>query len=336
MIRVQEVSKSFGRVRAVHGVSFEVSRGEVVGLLGSNGAGKSTTIRMIAGVIPPDRGRIWIDGLDTIDRSAEARRRIGYLPESAPAYGEMSVEELLRFRARLYGVGRRELGRAVGRVVELCELGEARGRRVGELSKGFRQRVGLAGALVHDPPVLILDEPTNALDPRQIRHTRSLVRELGREKAVLVSSHVLPEVERTCDRVVMMARGRVRADERPGALVERRAGLWPYVVEVPAGAEEAARRALSGVAGVSSVSGAGGLGEGSPTAGEGGWVRLVVSGAAGSGDLRAALASALRAAGVEVRELTRHVASLERVFMEVCEGAGAEDEVGGSGVGGGS
>jgi ABC-2 type transport system ATP-binding protein len=325
MITVRSITKSFGRVAALTDVSFDVPRGQVVGLLGSNGAGKTTTIRVITGAIPPDAGSVSIDGLDTVDESRGARARVGYLPESAPAYAEMAVDAYLAFRARLYGVTRRDLPRALDRVSDLCELREVRSRRVGQLSKGYRQRVGLAAALIHDPPVLILDEPGNALDPRQIRHTRALIRELGRTKAVLVSSHILPEVEQTCDRVVMMARGRVRVDADPRALLRERSARAPYMLECrpnstetasSAPAAEHCRAAIHAMPDIGAV-------EIVPSLAEG-WTTLRIAQPAGDDrDLREAILSRAMASGLVVRELTRERPSLERVFVELLEGGEA-------------
>ena len=313
MISVRAVSKSFGGVRAVRGVSFEVARGEVVGLLGANGAGKTTTIRMIAGFLPPDAGSVSIDGQDTMDQSLAARRRIGYLPESAPAYAEMATEDYLGFRAKLYRLNRPGRRAAVERAMHLCDLAEVRRRRVGQLSRGYRQRVGLAAAILHDPPVLVLDEPTSALDPRQIRQTRSLVRDLAKDKAVLVSSHILPEVERTCDRVVIMARGEVRADASPAALLAKARGDAPYIVEVR-GAGEAAEwasllRAIPGVAAVER--------EGPPSAD--GWAAFRITAHPGRPDLREAIAQSAARGGLIVRELRREAMGLERLFLDMIE-----------------
>ena len=320
MISVRAVSKAFGGVEAVRGVSFEVARGEVVGLLGANGAGKTTTIRMITGFLPPDSGAIAVGGHDTMEASLAARKCVGYLPEAAPAYGEMATEDFLEFRGRLYGMTRAARRAAIERAVGLCELEEVRRRRVGQLSRGFRQRVGLAGAILHDPPVLVLDEPTSALDPKQIRQTRSLVRELARppfEKAVLVSSHILPEVERTCDRVVIMARGQVRADARPGALLEQARGEAPYVVEVKGSGEPvqwvAALRAVPGVATVQRD------GRGAEATGAGNWAVFRVTAEPGRGDLREAIAQAASRAGLVVRELRREAPSLESLFLDMIE-----------------
>jgi gliding motility-associated transport system ATP-binding protein len=323
MISVRGVSKSFGRLHAVRDVSFEVGRGEVVGLLGANGAGKTTTIRVIAGFLPPDAGTVAVGGHDTITASLEARRCVGYLPEAAPAYGEMATEDYLDFRGRLYGMARADRRKGVGRVCDLCELHEVRGRRVGQLSRGYRQRVGLAAAILHDPPVLVLDEPTSALDPRQIRHTRSLVRELARDKAVLVSSHILAEVEKTCDRVVILAQGAVRADASPAALLASARAEAPYLVEAwsPAG-PDAAAATLRAVPGVLRVERGGGPGAD-------GWAEFKVAGR--DGDLRESIARGAAGAGVVIRELRREMPGLERLVLELIEDSGARAAGGAAG-----
>jgi ABC-2 type transport system ATP-binding protein len=242
MIHVQGVSKSFGGIRAVRNVTFEVARGEVVGLLGANGAGKSTTIRMVTGFVPADSGSISINGFDTLDAALSARRQVGYLPESAPSYAEMTTRDYLDFRGRLYGMPRPARRAAIDRSLARCDLADVARRRVGQLSRGYRQRVGLAAAIMHDPPVLVLDEPTSALDPRQIRHVRTLVRDLAKDKAVLVSSHILPEVEQTCDRIVVMARGRIRLNARPRELLAKHRASAPLVVQVKGDGEAASLR----------------------------------------------------------------------------------------------
>jgi ABC-2 type transport system ATP-binding protein len=328
MIDVHGIVKSFGRVRAVRGVGFRIPRGQVAGLLGANGAGKSTTLRVITGFLPPDAGSVRIDGRDIIDDSRRARRSIGYLPESAPAYAEMGSEDYLHFRGRLYGMDRRTRKAAVERVVARCGLGAVRRRRAGHLSKGFRQRLGLAAALLHDPPVLVLDEPTSGLDPAQIREFRGLIRELAREpddpqgRTVLISSHILPEIEQTCDRVVIMAAGRVRADGPVDSLIQKEGGSGACLVEVKSGGGDGVLERTVGllrqVGGVGEVEVAGG----GP---DNGWARLRVVAAAngtapGAGvDLREPVAVALREAGVLVRELRLDAPSLERLFLRIME-----------------
>jgi ABC-2 type transport system ATP-binding protein len=216
MIHVEHLTKYYGDYAAVRDVSFDVSNGQIVGFLGPNGAGKSTTMRILAGYLAATSGSATIDGIDVFWNSVEARRKIGYLPENCPLYSEMRVHEYLKFRAGLKGIhgARRRL--RLDYVLDRCWLKDVRRQLIGTLSKGYRQRVGLADALVAEPAVLILDEPTAGLDPAQIRETRSLIRELGKEHTVLLSTHILPEVERTCDRVVMINKGQVALDQPLG------------------------------------------------------------------------------------------------------------------------
>ncbi|MHC5005542.1 MAG: ABC transporter ATP-binding protein [Planctomycetota bacterium] len=285
-------------------VEFRIPRGQVVGLLGPNGAGKTTTIRMITGYLPPTSGTVTVDGLDVVRQSLAVRQRIGYLPESAPLYGDMRVQEFLGFRARLFDVPRARRAAAIDRAVERCWLEPVRRRPIHQLSKGYRQRVGLAAALLHDPPVLILDEPTVGLDPAQIREARSLIRELAGDHTVVLSTHILPEVELTCDRVIMMARGRIYAD---GALAELRSGAGrdeQYLVETTADAAPV----LESIDGVRCVG---------DTSLEGGWRQLTVEADAGAGDLREAIGERLSVMGATVRELHRVVPSLEQLFIRM-------------------
>lgn len=209
MIVVDNLTKYYGEYPAVRGVSFEVPKGRVVGFLGPNGAGKSTTMRVLAGYLTATSGRASIAGFDVFSDPIRARRQIGYMPENCPLYPEMRVVEYLRFRAGLKGLGRFSRGRRIDYVLEKCWLKDVRRQLIGTLSKGYRQRVGLADALLADPPVLILDEPTAGLDPTQIRETRKLIRELGREHTMLLSTHILSEVEMACDTVIVIYQGRV-------------------------------------------------------------------------------------------------------------------------------
>lgn len=306
MIEVIQVRKMYGSLHAVQDLSFSIQPGQCVGLLGPNGAGKSTTIRMIAGYLPPSAGRISVGGHDTVEDSIEARRVLGYLPESTPLHTEMRVIDHLRYRAGLFGLSRRESVGRIEKAMEMCRVSDVRSRRVGELSKGYKQRVGLAMALVHEPKVLVLDEPTSGLDPTQIRETRSLIRDLAHQRTVLVSSHILPEIEQTCDRVLIMARGRLLADGSPAALT---AGAPVLVVECQGAADAAGLvRAIAGVVAVDRVRESGG------------WVTLrVVTGQGQDAALREAIARTLAGAGVVVRELRRETTSLEQVFVRLIE-----------------
>ena len=212
MIHVERLTKYYGDYPAVRDVSFSVKEGQVVGFLGPNGAGKSTTMRILAGYLAATSGSATIDGIDVFWNSVEARRRIGYMPESCPLYPEMRVGEYLKFRAGLKGVYGSKRRQRLDYVLRRCWLTDVRRQLIGTLSKGYRQRVGLADALVAEPKVLILDEPTSGLDPAQIRETRALIRELGHEHTVLLSTHILPEVERTCGRVIIIDKGQVALD----------------------------------------------------------------------------------------------------------------------------
>src|SRR5919198_99687 len=209
MIHVENLTKYYGDYAAVRDVSFDVAKGQVVGFLGPNGAGKSTTMRILTGYLNATSGKASIDGKDVFWDTIAARRRIGYLPESNPLYAEMRVEEYLRFRGGLKGMTNRETKQRLGYVLDRCWLRDVRRQLIGTLSKGYRQRVGLADALLAEPPVLILDEPTAGLDPTQIRSTRALIKELGREHTVLLSTHILSEVEMACDSAIIIHKGRV-------------------------------------------------------------------------------------------------------------------------------
>ncbi|HYY73335.1 MAG TPA: ATP-binding cassette domain-containing protein [Solirubrobacterales bacterium] len=213
MIEVANLSKRYGELAAVRDASFTAPAGQILGFLGPNGAGKTTTMRIITGFLPATSGTVRVEGFDVFTQSNEVRRRIGYLPESPPLYNDMTVTGYLRFVARLKGMARGAIAEALDRVLETCGLTEVRERLLGHLSKGFRQRVGLAQALIHDPPVLILDEPTIGLDPRQIIEIRSLIRTLGGQRTVVLSTHILPEVSQVCDKVVIINDGRIVVED---------------------------------------------------------------------------------------------------------------------------
>ena len=221
MIEVRGLSRHYGDFTAVDEISFEVDQGEIVGFLGPNGAGKTTTIRMVTGFLPPSEGQITVAGHNLLAEPLTARRQIGYLPETVALYREMRVGEYLAYRGRLQGMGKGECRRAIGEALERCLLGEVEGQIIGTLSKGYRQRVGLATAILHQPQVLVLDEPTVGLDPKQIVAIRELIRELGAKRTLLLSTHILPEVELLCHRVLIIDRGRIVDQGTPDALRER-------------------------------------------------------------------------------------------------------------------
>jgi gliding motility-associated transport system ATP-binding protein len=221
MIEVDRLCKDYGITHALKGISFRVQRGEVIGFLGPNGAGKSTTMKILTGYLLPTAGTASVDGLDVVDNSLQVRARIGYLPESTPLYGEMRVDDYLRFCAEIRRVPPARRRSAIARAVELCGLRRVTGKNIVELSKGYRQRVGLAQAIVHEPEVLILDEPTSGLDPNQIIEVRKLIERLGQEHTVILSTHYLQEVEKSCSRVIVIDRGEIVADDTRDNLVAR-------------------------------------------------------------------------------------------------------------------
>jgi ABC-2 type transport system ATP-binding protein len=313
VIEVRHLTKRYGERVAVRDLSFEVARGEVVGFLGPNGAGKSTTLRMLTGFLAPSEGEIRVDGLDARTAPLEVKRRIGYMPEAVPLYLELRVEEYLRHRAELKGVARREIAKSVDRALELASVADVKTRIIGQLSKGYRQRVGLADALVADPPLLILDEPTAGLDPNQIRQVRDLVRELAREKTVLLSTHILPEVEAICGRVMIIDRGRLVSSGRTEDLRGAGGGSSAVTLEAraPGPKREALLLALKGIAEV----------RGEPVCtpvGADEVVRVRVEVAATDVDRAAErIFRVVADAGIDLRELRRADLSLEDVFARL-------------------
>ena len=304
MIEVQNLTKTYPSQTAVADVSFSVKEGEIVGFLGPNGAGKTTTMRVLTGFLPPTSGTARIAGNDVVTRSKEARAAIGYLPESAALYPEMRVTEYLAYRARLEGVTGPAVKGRVAEAVERCLLAEVAHRKIDNLSKGYRQRTALAGALVHQPPVLILDEPTVGLDPMQIVKIREMIRSLGKERAVLLSTHILPEVDAVCDRVLIIDRGRLVAEGTPQELRSKLAGT-PVVRAVFRG-DVAVRDALAGLTGVVSVEEERGSGETR--------ARLECLPDADPSEEIFHLAVAR---GFVLRQLTREALSLEDVFVQL-------------------
>lgn len=217
-IKVENLSKFYGTQQAVKNISFEIKSGEVVGFLGPNGAGKSTTMKMITTYLTPNDGTIKVDGMDTNDDALNVRKKIGYLPEQNPLYNDMNVIDYLNYAAELQSVPKAEIPEAVKKMVKLCGLEDVRHKDIGELSKGYKQRVGLAQAMVHNPEVLLLDEPTSGLDPNQIIEIRKLIKDLGKQKTLMLSTHILQEVQATCDRVIIINNGEIVADGTPDSL----------------------------------------------------------------------------------------------------------------------
>jgi ABC-2 type transport system ATP-binding protein len=309
MIEVEHLTKRYHQHTAVEDVSFSVKRGEVVGFLGPNGAGKSTTMRMLTGYLPPTSGRATVAGFDIFTQSLQARERIGYMPENVPLYPEMRVREYLRYRAALKGVKGRRIRDRLTDVMELCGLTGVARQLIGTLSKGYRQRVGLADAMIHDPELLILDEPTIGLDPNQIRSVRELILNLARHHTILLSTHILPEVEMTCSRVLIINRGRVAAADSPQNLRHRLHQSGAVVLEVQPGSIRDAERQLARLGGFAGVR--------AEEAGQG-WMRFELELEEGvTDDPRVELAEFCRAQGWPLRELSRRAISLEDVFTQL-------------------
>jgi ABC-2 type transport system ATP-binding protein len=253
VIEVQHLTKRYGPVTAVDDVSFKAERGEILGFLGPNGAGKTTTMRVLTGYMPATDGKAIVAGYDVLEQPIEAKRRTGYLPETPPLYPDMTVEDYLSFCARIKGVPKSERGSRLKSVMERTQIADMARRHCAKLSKGYRQRVGLAQALLHNPEVLILDEPTAGLDPKQINETRRLIKGLGGDHTVILSTHILPEVSQTCNRIVIINRGRVVAVDTPDNLTARLRGSETMYVQVDAMGGDA-EGMLASVAGVTRVS----------------------------------------------------------------------------------
>jgi ABC-2 type transport system ATP-binding protein len=304
MIEVQGLTKRYGTHAAVEEVTFSVGQGEIVGFLGPNGAGKTTTMRVLTGFLPPSEGSARVAGHDIVSDSRRARANTGYLPESAALYPEMRVREYLGYRARLEGIKGTEILDRVEEIVGLCLLDEVADKKVENLSRGYRQRTALAGSLVHQPPVLILDEPTVGLDPAQIIKIREMIRVLGRERAVLLSTHILPEVDAVCDRVLIIDRGRIVAEGTPEELRRRLSGT-PVVRAAFRGAVEAIEP-LANIPGVVSA-------EETPGDGE---TRVRVECVEGA-EVAEEIFRLAVSKGWVLRELSRQAVSLEDVFVRL-------------------
>ncbi|MEW5851384.1 MAG: ATP-binding cassette domain-containing protein [Myxococcota bacterium] len=310
MIRIENLTKAYGATQALRGVSFEVPRGQVVGFLGPNGAGKSTTMKILAGYVTPTSGTARVDGIDVSEDPVATRRRIGYLPENNPLYEDMMVREFLDFAADVRNVPAGERPAKIKSAVERCGLGPVLGKDIGQLSKGYRQRVGLAQAILHNPDLLILDEPTSGLDPNQIVEIRSLIKELGREKTVIMSTHILSEVQSTCSRVLIISGGKLVADDSPEHLTESEGGVVTVVLAPKNGTPLEAGRVrslLESLPGVSAVSAIAPDGEGT----------LGFSLRHGKLDPRRAVFEAAVQNGMILLEMRRQQVSLEETFRKL-------------------
>src|SRR5438128_12169125 len=305
MIKVENLTKRYAGQTAIRDLNFEVGKGEIMGFLGPNGAGKTTTMRILAGFMPATSGRASIAGFDIFEQSLQARTRLGYMPENVPLYSDMRVTEYLEYRAALKGVPHRRIAERVGDVKELCGVKDVERKIIGALSKGYRQRVGLADALLHEPDLLILDEPTIGLDPNQIRQVRELIKNLGRQHTILLSTHILPEVEMTCSRVIIIHKWRIEACDTPENLLGQIRQAGGVVLEAKVGNDNAPTQ-LKKIAGVRDIS----------ESEEEGWKILSLRVESGT-DVRPEVFRLARDRNWAVRELTQRRATLEDVFVEL-------------------
>ncbi len=307
MIELKNVTKYFGDYPAITDISFTVDDGEIVGFLGPNGAGKSTTMKIITGFLPPSAGKISVAGHDVVTDSLAARSNIGYLPETVPLYGEMTVKDYLTFMGRIRGMSRSKIRSRIDEVVDLCRLIDYRNSHISKLSKGFRQRVGIAQAILHEPKVLILDEPTIGIDPRQVIETRDLIESLGGDRTVLVSSHLLDEVERMCGRVIIIDHGSIKAEDTPENLQRRLRNVGRIEVHIK-GPEDTVSAALSSIRGVENVALIADLGDG---------IRSYNIDTKRGDDVRSRISSAIVEGKWELVHMESITMSLEEIFVEV-------------------
>jgi ABC-2 type transport system ATP-binding protein len=305
MIKVENLTKRYAGQTAIKDLNFEVGKGEIMGFLGPNGAGKTTTMRILASYMPPTSGRATVAGFDVFEQSLQARSHLGYMPENVPLYADMRVTEYLDYRAGLKAVPHRRIMERVGDVKELCGLKEVEKKLIGTLSKGYRQRVGLADALLHEPDLLILDEPTIGLDPNQIRQVRELIKNLGRQHTILLSTHILPEVEMTCTRVIIIHKGRIEACDTPENLLGQIRQAGGVLVEAKVGNDNGAEE-LKKISGVRDVT----------TETDGDWKIFSLRVESGT-DVRAEVFQLASARRWTVRELSQRRATLEDVFVEI-------------------
>ena len=306
MIEVQGLTKRYGRTTAVEDLNFTVVKGEILGFLGPNGAGKTTTMRVLTGYLPPTLGKVTVAGYDVLAEPLEVKRRVGYLPETPPLYSDMRVQEMLGFAGRIKGVPRRQLKQRIQEAAEKAAVTDVLNKIVGHLSKGYRQRVGLAAALIHEPEVLVLDEPTAGLDPKQIIETRKLIQSLSGDHTIILSTHILPEAAHTCNRVMIINAGKLVAEDTPENLTARLQGYETMNLLVE-GPEAEVRERLSRVAGVNQVS--------QSSAGNG-RAQFSVQTAKGH-DARKELARAVVESGWGLLELRPVGLSLEEIFLKL-------------------
>jgi ABC-2 type transport system ATP-binding protein len=316
LIEVEHLTKSYGRGNAVSDISFKVEKGEILGFLGPNGAGKTTTMRVITGYLPATTGTVKVAGYDVAEQSLEVRKRIGYLPEAPPVYPEMTVRAYLEFVARIKGVAGKDLNSRVESAMRMTNVADRKDDLIRRLSRGYKQRVGIAQAIVHNPDVVILDEPTVGLDPNQIIEVRHLIKQLAGEHTIILSTHILPEVEVTCDRVVIINKGRIAAVDTPGNLTTQMKGGERIKMEVKGNAD-AVRAALEAVEGVTRVD----VNE----ADAGGLLEVTVESSAGQ-DLRSQLAARVVGGGFELYELRSVSLSLEDIFRQLTTEERAEQQ----------
>ena len=320
MITVSDLTKKYARTTAVDHISFQVEKGEIVGFLGPNGAGKTTTMRMLTCFLPPTSGAATVAGYDVLEQPLEVKRRIGYLPETPPVYPEMRTGEYLRFVGALKGLKGAELEQRVEFVSEKCAVTDMRDKVIGKLSKGYRQRVGLAQAIIHNPEVLILDEPTAGLDPKQINETRDLIKGLAGDHTIILSTHILPEVEQTCEKVIIISKGRLVATDSVNNLQNRARGIGSVLVEVSArsGTIDAAavRERIERVAGVSRVL---------PKESRDGRVSFEVESKEDRA-IRGELARAIVQSGWDLQEMRTLAASLEEIFLQLTGGPDGKEK----------
>ena len=305
MIEATDLTHYYGPYPAIQDVTFGVKKGEVLGFLGPNGAGKTTTMRILTGFLPPSRGKVSLDGYDVVEKSLDVRRRVGYLPETVPLYTDMTVTSYLKYMGTLRRMSPGKIKSRIGEVVDVCRLGDYRKTQIGKLSKGFRQRVGIAQAILHEPEVLVLDEPTIGIDPIQVVETRNLIQDLGRSQTVVLSSHILPEVSMICERVLIISEGRIVAEDTPKNLADRLQGVERLEVEVggPAADVLPVLEKIPGVTNVSHVN-------------NGGRHSYTIQAESGK-DLRDQISQVVISNGWSLRSLQLVGMSLEEIFLRL-------------------